>query len=312
MIERPLAPGEQERSQEDTGERMAMGRRMRMVLAAVAAFVAVAVGVSVFGRMTFERRIEEETASLLSAAQDHQPAAITSADLARLPEPVQRWLQWAGVVGQKIPRSVRLTQEGRFRMGEGRPWVPFTAEEFFTTDPLGFIWKTQMQMYPLVEVIGRDRYIDGSGSIEMRLLGVVPVANASGPELNQGALLRYLNETMWFPAAALSPSISWEAVDATSARATITDSGLSVSAVFIFDAEGRPIDMVADRYDLGRGQIERWSTPLTDWGEFSDVRVPVGGMALWRYDTGDFPYIELRITDIAYDAPVEPSGAGNG
>ena len=67
-----------------------------------------------------------------------------------------------------------------------------------------------------------DRYVDGRGSIEMRLLGLMPVANARGERLDQGALLRYLNETMWFPAAVLSPYIAWEGIDATSARATMT------------------------------------------------------------------------------------------
>lgn len=176
--------------------------------------------------------------------------------------------------------------------------------------PPGFLGKTQMHRYPLVEVVGRDRYVDGNGSIEMRMPGVVLVAIASGPALNQGALLRYLNETTRFLAAALSPSIFWEAVGATSARATITDGATSASAVVVFDAEGRPFDMVADRYDLGRGQTERWSPLLTDWGEFSNVRVPVVGMALWHYGTGDFPYIELRIAGIAYDEPTASPTAG--
>lgn len=160
-----------------------------------------------------------------------------------------------------------------------------------------------MEMYPLVSVVGRDRFAEGAGSIEMRLLGLVPVANASGPELDQGALLRYLNETMWFPAAALAPIIAWDEVDENSARATIELGGRSASAVFVFDREGRPVDMAAERYDLGRDRVERWSTPLTAWGEFGGIRVPTAGSALWRYDSGDFPYIELRITGIEYDPP---------
>jgi hypothetical protein len=103
---------------------------------------------------------------------------------------------------------------------------------------------------------------------------------------------------MWFPAAALSSYITWDAIDATSARATISDGGVMAAATFVFDEQGRPVDMVAERQDLARGRLETWATPLSAYGEFAGVRVPAEGTALWRYDTGDFPYIEVRITGL--------------
>lgn len=277
-----------------------MRPRLRIVLGtagAIALVVTAAIGV---GRSLFDRHMDEEIAALLMASTAGEPATITEADLAGLPESVQRWLRWAQVIGSTIPATVHLTQEGRFRISERSAWMPFTAEETFTTEPPGFVWKTTMQMFPLVSIVGRDSYVDGQGSIEMRALGVIPVATASGPAMDQGALLRYLNETMWFPAAALSPSITWDEVDADSARATISHGGTIASAIFVFDEHGRPVDMVAQRQDLARGRLETWSTPLSAYGEFAGVRVPVAGTALWRYDTGDFPYIELQIMSLTY------------
>lgn len=116
-----------------------MSRRMKIALGTVAAIVAVALGAVAVGRATFERRIARETAAMLAGSRGQEAAVIAEADLAGLPEPVRRWLRWAGVVGTEMPKTVRLTQEGRFRMGEGRPWVPFTATEVFTTDPPGFL-----------------------------------------------------------------------------------------------------------------------------------------------------------------------------
>jgi hypothetical protein len=280
-----------------------MGRLAKFVLGSAAVVMIAAAVVIALGRAAFDRRVANERSALLAAAGTPEPAIVTEADVARLPDPVGRWLRWSGVVGQPVPRSVRLTQEGRFRMGEGRSWTPFTAEEVFTTDPPGFLWYTEMTMAPWVSVVGRDRYADGAGSIEMRLLGLVPVADASGPDLDRGALLRYLNETLWFPAAAVTRAITWEPIDPASARATISHAGVSAAAVFVFDEHGRPLDMRADRYDMGRGAVAPWSTPLTAWGEFGGVWVPIAGRALWRYPDGDFPYVELRITDIAYEPP---------
>ena len=59
--------------------------------------------------------------------------------------------------------------------------------------------------------------------------------------------------------------------------------------------------MVAERYDLARDRLETWSTPITDHGEFGGIRIPTAGKGVWRYDTGDFSYIELRITEVEYD-----------
>jgi hypothetical protein len=145
----------------------------------------------------------------LFTASKGRSRLVTEADLVGLPEPVQRWLRWSNVVGTAYPVTVRLRQEGEFRMGQDRGWMPFTAEEYYTTDPPGYVWKVAFRMAPLVTVRGRDRYADGQASILMRLLSLIPVANDHSPGLNQGAMLRFLNETMWFPAGVLSPYITW-------------------------------------------------------------------------------------------------------
>jgi hypothetical protein len=263
----------------------------------VAVLVASAVGAAVV-HAAFKRTISSEIASLLAARAATGPRSVAESDLAHLPEPVQRWLRWTQVAGKPYPTTVRLRQVGRFRRAEGGRWMPFTAEEHFTTDPPGFVWSTRMRMKPLpfVSIVGRDRYVDGKGSIQMRFLGVVPVADASGPAIDQGSLLRFLNETMWFPAAALSPYITREGIDATSARAAMSYAGVTAAAIFVFDEQGRPIDMRAQRLDLARGRLETWSTPMHAYGEFAGVRIPVAGAGVWKYATGDFPYIELRVT----------------
>jgi hypothetical protein len=278
-----------------------MNRRLKVVVGAVATVVVVAASTVAVGWFAFERRIDREVDQLLAAGGGIAGAIVTEADLAALPDPVRRWLRWAGVVGTARPAVVRLTQEGRFRQGEDQGWMPFTAEEVYTTNPPGFLWSTRMRMAPGLSIVGRDRYAEGRGSIEMRLLGVVTVAEASGERLDQGALLRYLNETMWFPAAVLSPSITWEAVDARSARATMSHAGITASAVFVFDDEGRRVDMIAERYDLGSDWVQTWSTPITAYGEFNGISIPTEGTGVWKYESGDFAYIELRITGVAYN-----------
>jgi len=181
--------------------------------------------------------------------------------------------------------------------------MPFTAVQHYTIDPPGFIWTVSMKMFPFVEIAGRDKYEDGEGSIDMRVLSLVPVAKKAGGELNQGAALRYLNEIMWFPTAALSPAITWTEDDANSAIAIFSHVGITVTAQFFFDADGRIVNMTASRYNDEQGEILPWSTPIDGYGEFAGIRIPVEGRGIWEYSDGSFEYIRLTIQEVEYDPP---------
>ena len=273
----------------------------RRFLAVFALAVVLGGGIVAFGlRRSFRQLIDHETSDLLAAAQPPALAIVRESDLTGLPTPVRRWLRASGVVGTQIPAVVRLTQEGEFRLGPDKPWMPYRATQHYTTNPPGFLWDVSMRMYSVVEVNGRDRYADGVGAIEMRIASIVPVANASGGDLNSGALLRYLNETMWFPAALVLPNIAWEPIDEARARATLTDAGQSVSAVFHFDDQDRLVDMTAVRWNDAEELFLPWSTPLSDWGEFEGIAVPIAGTGRWRDDADAYDYIRLRVTDVAY------------
>jgi hypothetical protein len=96
----------------------------------------------------------------------------------------------ATVVGTQRPRTVRLRHEGTFQL-EGRGWLPYRAEQHFTTDPPGFCGRRGSGS-PLVSVVGRKQYRGGQASMQLRVLALVPVANKAGGGLNQEDLLRYL------------------------------------------------------------------------------------------------------------------------
>jgi hypothetical protein len=279
-----------------------MVKRSQVVISTIGAAVILAASTIGVARTLFERRIAGEVNDLFAASSTPSGDVIAESDLAGLPEPVQRWLRYAGVVGTIRPTTVRLKQEGEIRMGD-RGWFPFTAEEYYTTDPPGFVWSTTITMSRVVTVVGRDKYVNGRGDIEMRLLGLVPVAQDRGAEMDRGALLRYLNEIMWFPAAAISPYITWEPIDATSARAAMTYGGISAPATFSFNGDGRLTNMVADRFDRDDGQVNRWSTPIKSYGEFDGIRIPVEGEASYAREGGEYVYIRARITEVEYDRP---------
>jgi len=82
---------------------------------------------------------------------------------------------------------------------------------------------------------------------ETKVLSLFPMAKAAGSEIDQASMMRYLNEMIWFPAAFLGPNIAWKTIDGSSAEVALTDKGKTVSAVMVFDSEGKPLNFVAKR-----------------------------------------------------------------
>jgi hypothetical protein len=270
---------------------------------AVAALVTATTASLAIARITFDRRLSAEVADLFASAQPAEPAYLTESDLTNLPAPVQRWLRYSGVVGQARPSTVRLAYDGDFRLSDDQAWMPYASQTYYTTNPPALLWTAEFRMFRVLPIAGRDRYAGGEGSIAMKLLSLIPVADKTGGGLNQGDLLRYLGETCWFPAGAVAPYISWEPRDERSAIATMTYAGVTALATFYFDDEGRITSIAAQRYNDARGRLEPWTIPITAYGEFGGIRVPVEGEGVWNYASGDFTYIRWRVTGIEYNRP---------
>jgi hypothetical protein len=221
-------------------------------------------------------------------------------ELAKLPVPVQGWLNGVGVVGKPRDRSVRLQQEGGLRTSADGNFMPAQADQYFNVLEPNFVWRVRVAMFH-VPVYGRDSYIDGKGRMLIKALGLAPIVDAEGSEIDQGTLLRFLAEMVWYPSAALAPYIRWEAIDPASARATMTHAGVSGSADFFFDAQGRIERIAALRYmqqDDGAATLQRWVVHPAKWEMRDGVLVPVEGEVTWELKDGDFTYYRWRLGEL--------------
>ncbi len=231
---------------------------------------------------------------------------VTTDMLEELPEPVQRYLNYTGVVGYPWIETVWLKQRGKFRQGLERPWMPVTAEEIYTTDPPSLVWNARFKIAGLPLLRAKDRYENGHGHMFGKLAGLVTVFDVTGEKLDQSTMLRYLNEIIWFPTAFLGENISWEEVDENAAKVTFTDHGKSVSATMHFDDTGRLTNFTTMRYREidGDFSFDPWSTPITGYGEFAGLNLPVRGEAVWNLPAGDLKYADLEIIEIEYNSAV--------
>lgn len=232
---------------------------------------------------------------------------VTAAMLRDLPEPVRRYMAYTGVIGKPWIDTVRIRYVGRFRMAADRPWMPIRAEQFYTTNPPAFHWKARFKMAGLWLMRGDDTYKAGHGHMFGKVAGLFKVVDFRGDKLDQGTMLRYLNEMTWFPIAFLGDNIAWQAVDDRSADVTFRDCGKSVSARMFFDDAGRLTDFVAQRYRENKGHftLDTWTTPMTKYGVLAGLNLPIRGQAVWKLAAGDLPYADLELLEIEYNGPIE-------
>ena len=270
---------------------------LRLVLLALVA-ISLAVGAAY---ALWSASIGGDMAALEGDALPPAGASITAERLAGLPEPAIRYFTRAGVVGTSIPRLVRLTQKGRIRSSADAAWMTLEAEEVYSTNPPALVWRAGMPGLGLPMVLGRDAYLRGEGSITMKLLSIVPVADEHGAELRAAGLMRYLNEMIWFPAAYLGDNITIFPVGGDAFGVRIADRGLVAEATLFVDAEGKVTNFRADRYNTTTKRIERWETPISASQQMAGLELPVAGAADWKLAAGDLRYIELEITSVSYE-----------
>src|SRR5512135_1367402 len=125
------------------------------------------------------------------AAGTFDPAMTTG-----LPEPARRWLSHAIAPGTPLWSSVELTMHGRIKLGR---WRPFTARQVLSP-PGGYTWAATARLAGL-PVTGYDRLSCGAGEMRWRLLRLIPVLTAAGPDITRSAYGRMAGEIALIPTA---------------------------------------------------------------------------------------------------------------
>jgi hypothetical protein len=260
------------------------------------------------GAMRWEKDTERVARRLYGGADGAviEPETFSPEQVDGLPAPVARYFRFALTPGQRLYRTARIEQRGQFRMGGiGSRWSPFTAVQHVSTTPPGFVWDAAIRIAPLVTVRVRDGYIDGHGVMQGKLASVLTVVNQSGqPELDAGALYRYLAEGVWFPPVLLpSRGVSWEAMDDSTARATLTQAGTSVSLEFRFGESGEVVSVYAPqrhREVKGKYELAPWEGRFTRYVRRSGMMIPSEGEVEWILPQGRLSYFRGEIVGAAY------------
>jgi hypothetical protein len=279
---------------------------LNWVMASIIGLAAIYGAASAFGAWRWQNSADALVTQLNAGRTAPLASRHDAAELAGLPAPVQRYFRAVLVDGQPVVTALTLTQTGMFNLGKtADQWKPFTATQDFTTARPGFVWNAKIAMFPGVPVRVVDAFIEGEGLLRPTLLGLFDMGTIEGKgEIARGELLRYFAESVWFPTALLpSQGVVWQAVDDTSAKATMTDGSIAVTMLFRFGDDG----LITAIHVEGRATIVGnetvlmpWECRMSNYQTRNGMRIPLTGEVLYITPQGEKPYFKGTIRTLAF------------
>jgi len=272
-------------------------------LANILLLAGVAYGYFTQGPASFRAEFERDVKAGLSRPID--APVLAEADLAPLPEPVQRYLRATGMVGQPRIHNYRIRMRGRIRSGPDARWMPFEVDQqSFADRPTRLFWMRATMMG--VPIDGLHRLADGHATMRIKPLGAFAVVDAAGAEMDQGETVTLFNDMcLLAPGTLVDPAIQWEPVDARTAKARFTHAAHTISATLFFDDDGLLKDFVSnDRLASNDGREYKrwpWSTPIAEYRAYGPYRLAARGEARWHPPEGEYVYAAIDILDVEYN-----------
>ena len=236
----------------------------------------------------------------LLARSGEPPEPFDPSMVGDLPEPARRWLTHAITPGTPLWPSVVLTMRGEIRLGA---WRPFTARQVLAP-PRGFVWAATARFLGL-PVTGFDRYGSGSGQMDWRLGGLVPVMTATGPDVTRSAAGRLAGETALVPTTFRAARWSAGSDDDRAVVSWRIDDH-EESAELQVGADGRLIGVVVQRWGNPDGApFGRHPFGVAVEAEETFAGVTIGSVlrAGWWWGTDRQPegeFFRARVTDASF------------
>jgi hypothetical protein len=252
-------------------------------------------------RRTFRSDLEQHF-------QNHKAGAelLQAEDIRHLPAPVQGYLHHCGFVGhEKISNARVVWADSHIRMKPGGRWMRLRTEQYNSVDSPFRIAYMKARLLGVVPFEGRDLYARGHGHMYGRFGKLIKVFDEKDAAIAQSALVIVLAEALLVPGYALSEYIQWEAVDDTTARATIRHEGAEACGTFFFNGLGEMVRFETDtRYymDPELGNVPRpFVAHVGDYRKQDRLTIPGTLRAVWRLESGDYEYWKGTLDAVQYN-----------
>lgn len=265
----------------------------------VANLILLFVAVLAFTTLQFEKVFRADVNKLFE--QKNATVILTEDDMQYLPPPVQRYLRYSNVIGKPKPNNMHVVFEGEMR-SKGKEWFSFTSEQynFFGEPTRLFLMKAKMFG---ITVPGYHSYQQQKALMNIKLFGLIDIVKIKDENLAKGETVTVFNDMcLMAPGFLIDKRIAWEPMNDTTAKATLTNGTIKVSAVLYFNQQGQLIDFISnDRYETNSKQWLPFSTPVSEYKTLNNMNLISYGEAVWHYPDSAFVYGKFRTKKIEYN-----------
>lgn len=258
-----------------------------------------------YGTWNFAQKYKKEVITDLSHASATPASLLTEKDIEVLPQPVQKYIRYAGAIGKPKVNNFKIEFIGKIRKDEQSKWMTFTTEQynFLEVTHRLFFMKAVMKGLP---VAGFHCFKNGTAYMDIRLFSLFKVQYMDGKEMGISETVTFFNDMCCMaPATLIDKRIKWLEVKDNKVRASFSNNGITISAWLYFNDKGELINFTSsDRYAAGENNSMKqlpWSTPLKDYKAINGYNLAGFAEAVYTYPTGDLCYGTFSITNIEYN-----------
>lgn len=277
------------------------------MLIVIGSILAVIVLIIIFFQLpvSFVQRDYYKRVDKLIQKDKHISGTVTEADIVHLPEPIQRYIHYIGILGtQKRSYMKAYFRNVDFWQERGGPnlTIDYIQYNFLSQPDRMALIDSKMKGIPFE---GCDSYEDGVGGMKGTIGKVVTIFNVTGKEMDQACLVTYLADSILFPYALLEDFITYEEIDKNHVKAKISYYGIETEGVFSINDLGEITSFTTnDRgvtNDDGSITMVKWTVTADQYRLDSDgIKKPTILKAIWNYDDGDFIYFDSSSSTIEY------------
>jgi hypothetical protein len=228
---------------------------------------------------------------------------LTEADIAALPNPVQKYIRYTGAVNKPKVKNMKIVFDGEMRE-KGKDFFKFNSVQYNFFDDPARLFFMKAKMYGTT-VPGYHCYQNATATMQIKMLGLFNVVNVKGSEMNKAETVTLFNDMcLMAPASLIDKNIEWTPIDHLSAKATFTNGLNKIAAILYFNEQGQLINFTSDdRYAISDMKQYRFSTPVKEYVQINGRNIWKYGETVWHYPDGEFVYGKFTLKSIDYNVP---------
>jgi len=250
----------------------------------------------IIGKIYYAFVFKKEVSQVFTNSTPKSDLKFGFKQLEGLPDPVQRYFKSVLVENQPYINSVRLTHNGQFKTDIHKNWRDIKGEQYFTTKVPSFIWQGKIGI-----LSAKDMYLHDKGKLVVIFSNLFKIINVQGENYNQGELLRWLAESVWFPTNLLpSEHLKWHAVDDNSAKLTFSYKGMELYYIVSFNENDHIYKLETKRIYKG-DKLRYWIGECYKYKELNGVKIPTIMKASWYLNKTEYNYALFNIKEIEYE-----------